>query len=60
MSSAKQKNVQILLLIHSKQLVIYNIFFRVCEITNSVGKPLLFLLCSCLPGEKNGNMSRGL
>lgn len=44
MSSAEQKNVQIVLLIHSRQFVIYNIFFRVHEITNMVGKLLLFLL----------------
>lgn len=60
MSSAKQKNVQIPLLIHSRQFVIYNIFFRVCETTNLVCKLLLFLLFSCLPGEENGNMGRGL
>lgn len=60
MSSAKQKNVQILLLIHSRQFVIYNIFFRVCEITNLVGKLLLFLLFSFLLREENGNIGRRL
>lgn len=48
MSSAKQKNVQILLLTHSRQFVTYNIFFRVCEIINLLGKLLPFLLFSCL------------
>lgn len=59
MSSATQKNVQILLLIHPRRFSIYNTLFRLHEITNSVVNCCYFSQMVVYSGGRMGTWAGG-